>query len=1219
MKNDFAAIFRRVVPKALIAIACALVMLSSEIYGLPVTVGPEPQEVSNGPAARIQGDLSTGSRVRLRGTLHPLARAKNDTGVVSSTTVLHGISIIFKRSDVQQADLKALMKAQRDSASPLYHQWLRPAQFAARFGMAQADLEKVSDWLQKQGFSIDRVSTSRDRIFFSGTVAQVNSAFSTSLHYFTVDGEKHFAPSTEVSVPAALSSVVQNVGNLDSFRPKGMHHLPEKSATAAKPDYTSGVSGNTFVAPGDIATIYNVVPAYHAGINGDGQSIAIVGQSDVYLSDIENFQTASGFATPKDPVKVLVPTTGNAGNYHSGGDEGESDLDLEWSSSIAPNATIYFVYTGDGGNAGVFDSIVYAIETRIAPIISVSYGACEIAIGSPANVQSLEDAFQQAATQGQTLLAASGDTGGAECFRDTGLSNSDRAALSISYPGSSPFFTGVGGTQFNEGSGSYWNSTPGTDIVSSALSYIPEVAWNEDVVTGQIASTGGGPSILFTKPDWQTGVPGIPADGVRDSPDIALDSAAIHDALLFCTSDTAFWQTGQQASCNSGFRDSSTTALTSGGGTSFATPIFAGMLALINQQQNSTGQGPINSKLYTLASSPATYASAFHDITGGDNMCDTPSASYCPNGPTGYSATTGYDMTTGLGSVDFANLMTSWGSPTLAGSRTTLTLITAQPTTAAPVQITVKVAAADGTTVPTGTVTMVVDGTTDPTPLTLDNGAVTYNAIITGSGAHIVVAIYSGDSTFAASTSTLTVSTLFQTTTNIDVSPMIPILGATTTITSRVEPTSGFNLPTGTVVVSIDGSPVQYPVALVKGTSTYTTVFSKAGKHTISSSYSGDTNFEASTGTVTVNAVTGTSTTVIANSGAPLVGQGDNITVNVAAASGSAIPTGSLRVVVNGTVLTPAPVLGASGSVTFPVSFASIGTQTVAVSYPGTSEFGASSGSVSVQVAPAASVTTVTAATTAPLLKQDDLFTINVAAASGGMVADGFVTVTVDGTAVANPLPLTNGVATYTTSFTTEGAHTVSAAYTGDADAVGSTGAITVKVPSPSFTLTSTPLTTPQNGVGTSTITITPASGYAGTIRFAVSASSMNNTCFSLPDITVDSSGPATALLKVTTSCKTATTTAALDKPKSPANSGRFLGGSSVALAGVLLGFIGRKPKWRQSMLIVFAILGMTGMAIGCGGSSHRTAKGSYTLTVTGTDTSAQSVKSTVTVNVTVD
>ncbi len=182
-------------------------------------------------------------------------------------------------------------------------------------------------------------------------------------------------------------------------------------------------------------------------------------------------------------------------------------------------------------------------------------------------IDSIESVSEQGVAQGQSILVASGDDGASGCFRDTNLSNQDRVALAVSYPASSAYVTAVGGTEFNEGSGTYWADTPGTDIISSALSYIPEKVWNEDDPTNGIGSSGGGVSTLFSKPAWQAGVPGIPADGVRDVPDIALASAGGHDGLLFCTSDTSFWPQGQQASCDSGFRDAATGVVTEAGGT----------------------------------------------------------------------------------------------------------------------------------------------------------------------------------------------------------------------------------------------------------------------------------------------------------------------------------------------------------------------------------------------------------------------------------------------------------------------------------------------------------------------------------------------------------------------------------------------------------------------------------------------------------------------------
>jgi subtilase family serine protease len=509
---------------------CMLFPLVALASAAPLTSKASAQNVAlAGPVARIPAAISDDHEVKLEGTLHPLAQARFDSGAMEALKPLHGITMVFSRSPQQQADLNALNTAQENPSSALYHKWLTPEQFAARFGMAATDLEKASAWLEHQGFTIDRLSRSRDRIFFSGNAGQVNRAFATELHYYTVKGQKHFAPSRALSVPSSLAEVVLTIGNLDNFQPHPMHRFVRQE----EPNFTSGTSGSHYVSPGDIATIYDINPSYQAGINGTGQSITILGQSYIYLSDIEHFQSASGLAI-KDPEMVLVPGTGPDG-IATPDNEAESDLDLEWSGSVAPGAEVFFVYTGDGDPGGVFDSLQYAVDNRISPIISLSYGSCEGVINSSGILQALEELAQQGVTQGQTLIASSGDDGASACFYDTDLSLAQRTALSVAYPASSAFFTAVGGTMFNEGSGSYWQSTPGTDIISSATSYIPEIAWNEDYVyegIGYLGSTTGGASILFAKPSWQTGIPGIPADNARDVPDVALDSAGSCSAAV---------------------------------------------------------------------------------------------------------------------------------------------------------------------------------------------------------------------------------------------------------------------------------------------------------------------------------------------------------------------------------------------------------------------------------------------------------------------------------------------------------------------------------------------------------------------------------------------------------------------------------------------------------------------------------------------------------------
>jgi subtilase family serine protease len=715
------------------------------------------------PVPRIQSEVNNSEVSTLRGM--PFVRAELDAGRMPANLRLNGVSILFNRSAAQQADLESLIAAQQNPRSPQYHRWLTPEQFAARFGMAQSDIDKVQTWLQQQGFSVDSVARGKGFVRFSGSVNQVEQAFRTEMHYYKGNGAQHFGPSIALSVPTAIAPTIQAVGNLSDFRPRPMH-----TSAHTRPDFTSSVSGSVFFAPGDIATVYDMNPLYSGGVNGAGQSIAVAGQSAVTTSDIENFQNAAGLAV-KDPTMVLVPGTGSS-QVFSGGDEGESDLDLEWSSAIAPGADIFFVYTGSNTNFNAFDSIQCAVDERIASIISVSYGSCETAL----NGFSLETVFTQAAAQGQTIVAASGDGGSTSCSGDTinGLTTTQQFALAVTYPASSPYVTGIGGTEITAANSvstnsTYWQAKSSSDILSSAKIYIPEIAWNDSSSQNGLSASGGGPSALFSKPSWQKGVAGIPNDGKRDVPDVALYASPGLPGYLYCTSDTSSWNTSsvpvQQASCNNGFRDSSSSDLTVAGGTSFATPIFAGIVALINQKQGYTGgQGLLNPTIYTLASNSGTYASAFHDVTGGNNDCDAGST-FCGSTTTGFTAGTGYDQVTGLGSVDVDKLAGAWpaSTTTLIGTKTAISATTTTPLVNTNDVFTITVTSESGSTTPTGTLTLDIDGGTTGGGTTvasaaLTSGTYTYTTQFVTAGTHQIVAKYSGDTTHAASTGVITVT-----------------------------------------------------------------------------------------------------------------------------------------------------------------------------------------------------------------------------------------------------------------------------------------------------------------------------------------------------------------------------------------------------------------------------------------------------------------------------
>jgi subtilase family serine protease len=601
-----------------------------------------------------------------------------DLGAVDSSTPLQSITMYFSRSAQQQADLDALAVAQQDPGSPQYHQWLTPAEFGARFGLADADIAKTQAWLESQGFIVQSVSPSRNSVTFSGTASTVASAFNTPLHRYTLNGENHIAPSADLTLPSALAGIVSDVRNLSDFRPRP--HVRYGNGARFKPNFTSAQTGNHFLTPGDVAVIYDIKAAYSAGYNGSGQTIAVMGQSAIVNSDITNFQTAIG-QTAKAPTSILVPNTGASAVYS--GDESESDLDTEYATGIAPGATIDFVYVGANATASVFDALTWAIQNRIAPILNISYGECETQLGQ-SQFTSLNALFQQAAAQGQTIVSASGDAGSTDCFNPQSAATiAQTNGLAVDFPSSSQYVTAVGGTEFTaaavaSSNNQFFTASSGSDVVASALSYIPEQAWNDDsasIPSDPLSASGGGASIFAPAPTWQTGVPGIPSGStMRLVPDVALDASPNNASYAYCSSDPAALVQGQQSSCSSGLRDSSSQDLTVAGGTSFAAPIFSGMVAILSQAKGYTYQGVVNPTLYTLASNSTTYASAFHDVVGSGNYCNI-GATYCSAaGAASFLAGIGYDEATGLGSIDLNNLLAAWPRNTSTNTAKAFTL-----------------------------------------------------------------------------------------------------------------------------------------------------------------------------------------------------------------------------------------------------------------------------------------------------------------------------------------------------------------------------------------------------------------------------------------------------------------------------------------------------------------------------------------------------------------
>lgn len=720
---------------------------------------------------RITTSLSGGGMVPLKGNVHSLAKPEFDLGRADRSRLIEGISLVFHPSTAQQKDLDNFLSQLGDPTSPKYHKYLTPRQFGARFGLSRSDIGTTTAWLVSHGFNNIRVANNRNQISFDGTVAQIESAFSVEMHSYLVNGVPHLANASEPSVPAGLAGSVVQIGHLHDFAPK--------PRAKVKSNLTSYVSGNHFLSPEDFATIYDLQPLYSGGFDGTGQTIAVIGQSTVTTTDLNNFRSAAGL-----PASTVTMTLAGGTGAECSGDEGESDLDIEWAGGVAKKAQIIFVYaglnTGDSctGNRvnSVWDALQYAVDHNVAPFISTSYGFCESGLGAAfAGLNgTLEGWTKQAISQGQTITAASGDAGAADC--DTGATGTQ--GLAVDAPAALPEVTGAGGNEFTgDAAGTvsgtapnttaaatqYWGASgTGSDTVSTALSYIPEEAWNDTADDASLAASGGGASTFFSKPSWQTGT-GVPSDGKRDVPDISVSASANHDGYLVCSVDS------DSTSCAVGFRDSSATPgnFTVVGGTSASAPTTAAILAIVNQYVGSAGLAPLNQTLYTL---PGNSPAPFHDVTTGDNIVPcTQNSPGCPKTAPfqyGFKAGAGYDQVTGLGSIDannFAQVMkkapttiavSSSASSVNLGSSVTFTA-TVTPATAG------------------GTVNFSNNGSSLGSG-TLTNGTANYSTTSLPLGNNSVTASYGGDGSnrISASASAAVVNA----TTSFTLSPSVTTL-----------------------------------------------------------------------------------------------------------------------------------------------------------------------------------------------------------------------------------------------------------------------------------------------------------------------------------------------------------------------------------------------------------------------------------------------------------
>jgi subtilase family serine protease len=520
-------------------------------------------------AVRIVNPIDENQLVTLKGNTLAAANAKNDLGPVSGSLPMAGLTLVLSRSPEQQAAFDAFVASQYDQGSPSFHQWLTPAQIGQRFGPAQADISTLSSWLASKGFAVKSASPDGMTIQFSGTAAQVQSAFHTEIHNLSVGGKSHLANMSDPQIPAALAPVIVGIKGLHNFLPHPLHRMgsrvqfnpdahrwvklqtgsgtgiaagalkPHASASAnstssSRPDFFYQISGNSIVeedvAPYDFAKIYNLPSGWPntASANGTGQTITVIGTSDIDTTDVANFKKAFGLPTGLTPVIAHGPDgdPGNcasnpSGSYCNSGDLDENSLDVEWSGAVAPGAQIVLVtdaYNSQTNptNDPLFDGAQWAIDqTSVSGsavsgshILSLSYGQCELVNGTASNV-AYNNLWQTAASAGIAVFVSTGDSGSPSC--DDGgdqLIGNPYAAqygLSVSGLASSPWDTAVGGTDFqwckptldssgnvngcsSTDSSTYWNNSNSTTGEASAKGYVPERPWNDTCVDPIIAA-----------------------------------------------------------------------------------------------------------------------------------------------------------------------------------------------------------------------------------------------------------------------------------------------------------------------------------------------------------------------------------------------------------------------------------------------------------------------------------------------------------------------------------------------------------------------------------------------------------------------------------------------------------------------------------------------------------------------------------------------------------
>ena len=1161
------------VPKSLFFRSAILAAFGFLLAAVPAALAsPAASAGSSRVAPRVLGPVDDSARVLLRGNVHPALRteAAEDQGPVDDSAPVGRMLLLLRRSPEQEAALADFLQGAQTPGAQAFHQWLKPREFGRLYGPADSDLAAVTAWLESHGLAIEQVHAGRLAIEFSGTAGQLREAFQTRIHRYLVHGEARLANAADPAIPAALAPVIAGLAPATDFHPRpqlkvlGAAQFNAKThQTTPQWTYPSGTSTSYALAPGDFAVQYDINPVYKSGITGAGQSIAIVSASNVDLSLVQAYQTL--FGLPANMPQVVV----------DGIDPGQNDaateayLDLELATSVAPGARV-FLYTSAGTalTDGLALAAYRAVEDDMAGVISVSYGECELELGQSGNAF-WNALWQQAAAQGQTVFVSAGDGGSAGCD-NFDAQQAAYGGLQVNGIASTPWNVAVGGTDFyysqyaagaatvNAQLAGYWSASTTTPAVSLKQP-VPEQTWNDffglNLMDGgnpanlatstMVAGSGGmssaavypsGTALGYPKPAWQSGA-GVPADKVRDLPDLSLFAANGYNLSFYPI--CAYPGDCSSANLNAG----GSVVITGVGGTSASAPAMAGIQALVDQSAGAWA-GQANYVYYPLA---ARQPSVFHDVaTGNNSVLCYPGTANCIQGKSGtvtggfsvesgYTAVMGYDLATGLGSLDVANLVKYWNAVTFTPTNTTLSI---SPTTlvhgkTATITGTVAPSGASGT--PTGSITLTGnDGL--PHYASIDNlplaGGSLYATVdnLPG-GTYQLTAVYGGDGAFAASKSApVTVTVTPESNTLVasgwawnpydlylyPLSPGITIpygarlfldaqpVSANATVANQATPATGtvtFTDKLGTIATT-STQPLN-----AAGVAEWSNGVFAPGAHTIGAAYSGDASYSASAMSTPASfTVIPGNTTLTVKPLVSTIAAGSSVSVDVQLATGylppyGTLPSGSVTVTLGGTpVSVPWQAFGPKGNASMEAvaTFAKVpaGILPVTATYAGDANWLGSSANGGVVIALASKATpTVTLASNSasPAIGQKFNLSATVTGPAGTPIPSGTVVFLSDNQSFSATANLAKGVATLSvpTFALANGTNIFTAVYQGDGNFTQATSnPVNIGSAKTDFLLATqaSQVKIAPGGSGTATLVLTPLNGFTGTAAITSSA-----------------------------------------------------------------------------------------------------------------------------------